>query len=80
MNLPSHAHAQGYTDTNFLIEDVIERIEFQKGPYSARVGNFSTAGSATIALADAVERPTTTRRACGIRAPARSRTRRLPTR
>ncbi len=57
MNLPSHAHAQGYTDTNFLIEDVIERIEFQKGPYSARVGNFSTAGSATIELADAVERP-----------------------
>jgi outer membrane receptor protein involved in Fe transport len=57
MNLPSHAHAQGYTDTNFLIEDVIERIEFQKGPYSARVGNFSTAGSANIELADSVERP-----------------------
>lgn len=57
MNLPSHAHAQGYTDTNFLIQDVVERIEFQKGPYSARVGNFSTAGSANIELADSVERP-----------------------
>lgn len=57
MNLPSHAHAQGYTDTNFLIEDVIARIEFQKGPYAARAGNFSTAGSANIELADSLDRP-----------------------
>ncbi|MGC4083616.1 MAG: TonB-dependent receptor plug domain-containing protein [Vicinamibacterales bacterium] len=57
LNLPSHAHAQGYTDTNFLIEDVVGRIEFQKGPYSARTGNFSTAGSANIELAETLERP-----------------------
>ncbi len=57
LNLPSHGHAQGYTDTNFLIQDVVERIEFQKGPYSARVGNFSTAGSANIELADGIEGP-----------------------
>lgn len=57
LNLPSHAHAQGYTDTNFLIEELVQRIEFQKGPYSARTGNFGTAGSAHIELVDAVAAP-----------------------
>ncbi|MGE3958236.1 MAG: TonB-dependent receptor [Vicinamibacterales bacterium] len=57
LNLPSHAHAQGYTDTNFLIGDLVRRIEFQKGPYSARTGNFSTAGAANIELVDAVDAP-----------------------
>lgn len=54
LNLPSHAHAQGYTDTSFLIEDLVRQIEFQKGPYSARTGNFGTAGSAHIELVDEV--------------------------
>lgn len=57
LNLPSHAHAQGYTDTSFLIEDVIGRVEYQKGPYSAQIGNFGTAGAARIELADRIEHP-----------------------
>jgi hypothetical protein len=52
LNLPSHAHAQGYTDTNFLIPELIGRIDFQKGPYAAAVGDFGTAGSANIELPD----------------------------
>jgi hypothetical protein len=54
LNLPSHAHAQGYTDTNFLIPELIGRIDFQKGPYAAAVGDFGTAGSANIDLPDAL--------------------------
>jgi outer membrane receptor protein involved in Fe transport len=50
LNLPSHAHAQGYTDTNFLIPELIGRIDFQKGPYAAAVGDFGTAGAANFDL------------------------------
>ncbi len=57
LNLPSHAHGQGYTDTNFLIEDLVQRIEFQKGPYASRTGNFSTAGAANIELVDRLDAP-----------------------
>lgn len=57
LNLPSHGHAQGYTDTSFLIEDLVQRIEFQKGPYAVRTGNFGTAGSAHIELMDRLPAP-----------------------
>ena len=57
MNLPSHAHAQGYTDLNFLIEELVTRVEFQKGPYSPRTGNFGTAGWVNLELADTVDEP-----------------------
>jgi len=57
LNLPSHAHAQGYTDTNFLITDLIGRIDFQKGPYAAASGDFGTAGSADLDLLPAIDRP-----------------------
>jgi hypothetical protein len=52
LNLPSHAHAQGYTDTNFLIPELIGRIDFQKGPYAAAVGDFGTAGAANFDVPD----------------------------
>jgi outer membrane receptor protein involved in Fe transport len=45
VNLRSHAHAQGYMDLNFIIPEVIERVDFQKGPYFAETGDFSLAGS-----------------------------------
>ncbi len=57
LNLPGHAHAQGYTDTNFLIPELIGRIDFQKGPYAAAVGDFGTAGAANFELPDTVPRP-----------------------
>jgi hypothetical protein len=56
LNLPSHAHAQGYTDTNFLIPELIGRIDFQKGPYAAAVGDFGTAGAANIELPETLPR------------------------
>jgi outer membrane receptor protein involved in Fe transport len=48
VNLPSHGHGQGYSDLNFLIPELVERIEYRKGPYSATVGDFAAAGSADI--------------------------------
>lgn len=48
VNMPGHAHGQGYTDLNFLIPELIERITFRKGPYHAEEGDFSSAGAARI--------------------------------
>ncbi len=50
MNLPSHGHGQGYLDVNWLIPELIESVDFRLGPYSADVGDFSSAGSADIHL------------------------------
>lgn len=48
VNLPSHGHGQGYADLNFLIPELVDRIDYRKGPYSADEGDFSAAGSARI--------------------------------
>ena len=48
LNMPSHAHGQGYTDLNFLIPELIETIRYRKGPYSAEEGDFSSAGAARL--------------------------------
>ena len=48
VNMPTHAHGQGYTDLNFLIPELVEQIAYKKGPYSATEGDFSAAGSARI--------------------------------
>ena len=48
VNLPSHAHGQGYSDLNFLIPELVDAIEFEKGPFYAEVGDFSGAGAANI--------------------------------
>tara|TARA_R100000306_G_scaffold5273_2_gene7728 strand:+ start:47067 stop:49289 length:2223 start_codon:yes stop_codon:yes gene_type:complete len=44
VNMVSHAHGQGYSDLHFLIPETIENIEFGKGPYYAKEGDFTTAG------------------------------------
>src|SRR6218665_1400083 len=51
VNMPGHAHGQGYTDLNFLIPELIDRIGFRKGPYHAEEGDFSSAGAARIEYA-----------------------------
>ena len=48
VNMPTHVHGQGYTDLNFLIPELIDRVEFWKGPYHAELGDFSSAGAAHI--------------------------------
>jgi len=46
VNLPTHAHGQGYSDLNFMIPELIARIDYKKGPYFAEEGDFSSAGAA----------------------------------
>ncbi len=48
INLRSHAHGQGYTDLNFLIPELIQRVDYFKGPYFASKGDFASAGAAEI--------------------------------
>ena len=55
-NMPTNAHGQGYTDLNFLIPEVVEKIDYRKGPYFAQDGDFSSAGSARIKYRDALDR------------------------
>ena len=52
VNMRTHAHGQGYADLNFLIPELVQRIDYKKGPYFAGEGDFSSAGAARIRLAD----------------------------
>ncbi len=55
-NMPTHAHGHGYTDLNWLIPELVGRIDYRKGPYYAEEGDFSSAGSARLRMVDRVER------------------------
>jgi outer membrane cobalamin receptor len=44
VNMVSHAHGQGYADLHWVIPELIEKVTFNKGPYFADKGNFTTAG------------------------------------
>ncbi len=48
INMVSHAHGQGYSDTNFIIPEVVERVEVTKGPYFAAQGDFATSGAVNL--------------------------------
>jgi hypothetical protein len=48
LNLPSHAHGEGYSDMNVVIPEFVQRVDFEKGPYYANVGNFSSAANAHV--------------------------------
>ena len=60
VNMPTHAHAQGYADANFLIPELVSGVQFRKGPYYAENGDFSSAGSANINYFNVLERPIVT--------------------
>ena len=54
VNLRTHAHGQGYTDLNFIIPELISRVDYWKGPYYAQIGDFSSAGGAKMAYTEAL--------------------------
>src|SRR5687767_11277980 len=60
VNMPTHAHAQGYADANFLIPELVSGVQFRKGPYYAESGDFSSAGSANINYFNSLDRPIAT--------------------
>ncbi|MFT3839758.1 MAG: TonB-dependent receptor plug domain-containing protein [Myxococcaceae bacterium] len=55
VNMPSHAHGQGFADLHWLIPEAIEKIEVLKGPYDVRYGDFSTAGAVNLVTKDYFE-------------------------
>jgi len=57
VNMPSHGHGQGYSDMNFLLPELVDRVEYRKGPHFATVGDFAAAGSADIQYVNSVAAP-----------------------
>jgi outer membrane cobalamin receptor len=57
VNMPSHGHGQGYADLNFLMPEMVQRIEYRKGPYFAGSGDFSSAGAADIVYRQTFDAP-----------------------
>jgi outer membrane receptor protein involved in Fe transport len=56
VNMVTHGHGQGYADLHFIIPEIIESLEVNKGPYFARYGNFATAGSVNMTTTDHPEK------------------------
>jgi hypothetical protein len=48
VNMHTHGHGQGYTDINFVMPELLDRIEYKKGTYYADEGNFSAAGAVDL--------------------------------
>lgn len=57
VNMPSHAHGQGYSDLNFLLPELVQRVGYSKGPYFAEQGDFSSAGSANFVYRTRLNQP-----------------------
>ncbi|HYC63012.1 MAG TPA: TonB-dependent receptor [Thermoanaerobaculia bacterium] len=57
VNMPSHAHGQGYADANFLIPELIGGVQYRKGPYAAIDGDFASAGAVDIPYLNMLEQP-----------------------
>ncbi len=55
VNMVSHAHGQGYADLHWVIPELIEKVNFNKGPYFADKGNFTTAGFVEFKTKDYLE-------------------------
>ena len=57
VNLPTNAHGQGYLDLNFMIPELVSRVQYRKGPTFAEEGDFSAAGSVDIGYLHALPQP-----------------------
>jgi hypothetical protein len=55
VNMVSHAHGQGYADLHWVIPELIEKVNFNKGLYFADKGNFTTAGFVEFKTKDYLE-------------------------
>jgi hypothetical protein len=57
VNMPTHAHGQGYCDLNFLIPELLSGLQYRKGPYYADEGDFSAVGAAHLDYQHELDRP-----------------------
>jgi outer membrane receptor protein involved in Fe transport len=56
VNMPSHAHGQGYADLHFLIPETVSELEVNKGPYATKYGDLATAGSGEFNTLNSIEK------------------------
>ncbi|OYW46862.1 MAG: hypothetical protein B7Z08_01495 [Sphingomonadales bacterium 32-68-7] len=52
MNFRTHGHGQGYLDVQGLIPEIVQRVDYRKGPYRADTGDFSFVGASFITTHD----------------------------
>jgi outer membrane receptor protein involved in Fe transport len=57
LNLRTHGHGQGYLDVGGLIPELVQRVDYRKGPYRADIGDFNLVGGAQISTRDRLEAP-----------------------
>lgn len=55
MNFRTHGHGQGYLDVQGLIPEIVERVDYRKGPYRVDAGDFAFVGSSTITTRDKMQ-------------------------
>lgn len=56
INMVSHAHGQGYSDSHFIIPETIASTTFKKGSADAEKGNLVTSGFAEFHTLNALDR------------------------
>ncbi|WP_461111526.1 TonB-dependent receptor [Spirosoma jeollabukense] len=56
VNMVSHAHGQGYADLHFVIPELVDGVDFKKGPYTTDKGNLATAGWADFRTRTVLDR------------------------
>ena len=57
LNFRTHGHGQGYLDVNGLIPELVDRIDFRKGPYRADIGDNALAGASFLNTVSRFDRP-----------------------
>jgi TonB dependent receptor/TonB-dependent Receptor Plug Domain len=57
VNMPSHAHGQGYTDVSVLVPELVDHLDYRLGVYHAELGDFGSAGGAQFHLVRSLDRP-----------------------
>ena len=57
VNMPTGAHAHGYSDISFLIPELVSGVQYKKGPYFADEGDFTAAGAASINYVNQLQSP-----------------------
>jgi hypothetical protein len=55
VNMPSHAHGQGYADDHFMIPETIDQLDVFKGTYNTMFGDFATTGVASFTTKDFID-------------------------
>ena len=52
VNFVTHGHGQGYADLNLIIPELVEKLDYWKGPFFGQLGDLSTAGAAKFNFFD----------------------------